>query len=120
MSEVAQRKNIIIHQNVNTSTDFYVSIPDLGFVPDEVIIKQIAYDDVANNDTYLIWSNLTQDFIALFISGMCNSPDIRLPIQQPLQSQLRFVIYSNSTTRVANGTLNGYLGIVLSFVKYAK
>ena len=67
------RKTVVVNQNLATSAQFTVNLmPLVHFTPQEVIIRQILYANIAGADSgsYLLWSSLQNSYISAFYIGV--------------------------------------------------
>ncbi len=90
--------------------------------PDEVIIRAINFrGDAADSNLYLIWCNLTGDYIGSFCGGSLSPhfPQTTILLNSIVPQTLEFKIYTPS----GNGDLYcdalvGELAIHMDFIKY--
>ena len=101
-SIIKQRETVIVNQSLATTSLFtYNFSQNLGFVPKYMIIRQLLYCNIAGTDngTYLIWCNLTSQYIAsvyVGIQGVSLTPQtiINLP------SNFLMILIANPKTKV--------------------
>ena len=86
------RKTVVINQSLATSAQFTVNLmPLVHFTPQEVIIRQILYANIAGADSgsYLLWSSLQNSYISAFyigVQGVGLMPESTFSLTSPLLS----------------------------------
>jgi hypothetical protein len=116
-SEIRDIKTIIVSWCVSNTSSVQASITqvvnNMSFQPDLAIIRSIIFNTtkvIADGNMYIIWSDLTNDYIGTFggvDNGIVGSPVIVTPnttimIKKPIDS-LRFQLFQISNT---NATLS--------------
>ena len=110
---------------------FTVPVPNLQFVPDYVVVKEILINQTASNvNMYALWSDLNNDIVAMFSGyGTSVNPETIVRLNKPI-TQLSFQILQVAISTASDGTANTMvapvmanswtLGLVLEFVKLKK
>jgi hypothetical protein len=102
-------------------THHIVSMPNVA--PDECVIRALNFNGAADdNNLYMVWSNLTNDFIASFCGGSLapHFPQTRIMLNGPIPNMLEFRIYGPELTGppLPVNNLGGELTIHMDFIKY--
>jgi len=128
MPEIQYIKNVTVAKSFNAEpglmTKQLTGMPDHN--PDECIIRTINWNG-AVDDTfmYLIWCNLTNDFIGSFCGGNIapHFPQSRIWLTGPVPNYLEFKIYvlrDGTDQPEMYGSLDGGLAITMEFAKYKR
>ena len=127
MPEVQYIKNLTVAKFFDAEegimTKQLTGMPDHN--PDECIIRAINWNGAMDDPyTYLLWCNLTNDFIGSFCGGNIapHFPQTRIWLTAPVPNYLEFKIYilrPNADPIVFN-TLDGGLTVTLEFAKYKR
>ena len=128
MPEIQYIKNVTVAKSFSVEpgvmTKQLTGMPDHN--PDECIIRTINWNG-AVDDTfmYLIWCNLTNDFIGSFCGGNIapHFPQSRIWLTGPVPNYLEFKIYvlrDGSDQPEMYGSLDGGLAITMEFAKYKR
>jgi hypothetical protein len=95
--------------------------------PDEVIIRAINWNGLAaDNQMYLLWSNITNDFVGSFCGGSLapHFPQTVIRLTAPVPNNLEFKLYGvigcNPAKYEFKDTVTGDLAVHLDFVRYKK
>jgi hypothetical protein len=93
--------------------------------PDEVIIRALNFNgQSADSNLYLVWSNLTNDFIASFCGGALapHFPQTRIFLTNPVPNFLQFKLYTptQADRNLVVSTITGDLAIHMDFIYYKK
>jgi hypothetical protein len=139
MSKIEFIKNITIFQDFSTGVTNFNQYLNINNQPDECIIRSISYAGPTATDisgTYLIWSNLTNDYICSFSIDASNtgakpthnmniSPNIQIHFKQPLvfYKYVQFVLYvviAGNTQATPSILLHGDFSMNLDFITYKK
>ena len=116
---LANRKTIVVNQTLSIANPaFSINLNSLSFKPTYMIIRQLLYCNVAGADsgTYLIWSNISSDYLAAVyvgIQGVSLCPETICPLGIGCQT-LNFRV---TPANVAFGGPTGQLTMVLEFVQ---
>lgn len=119
-THILPRKTIVINQSLATlgSGTFSFSLLSLlNFAPTQMKIKQFVYANIAgtNNGSYLLYSDLTNDYIACAYVGAVQAqpsfPDTVINIPN-IRNQINFRL---DPANNANGVPTGQLTLVLEF-----
>lgn len=135
-------KTLIINRDCSAGTDWYDNIKSLSFNPDAMIIRAITYSAGTNQgaasdtETYLVWSSITNDFVAAFncsgssgatgagvSSQTCvSNPQSYTMFKNPLLDHTpRFQIYSvGANGPVLNNAIIGNLTLTIDFILFSK
>jgi len=114
---IETRKTVSIVQRVNLTSEFNVSINNVPFIPDEVIVKSIFYDpDIAENRIGIIYLDLVSDIIGCFYEVQHNITGPHFILNKPVKGTYKFQIFTGEN--IPDATRVGNFLIVLDFVKY--
>ena len=90
--------------------------------PDEVIIRAINFRGDSNDENlYLIWCNLTNDYIGSFCGGSLSPhfPQTTIKLNSLVPHTLEFKIYTPSISGdIYADVMTGELAIHMDFIKY--
>ena len=98
-------------------------MPD--FSPDQAIVRAINFNgEATDQNMYLIWSNLTNDYIGSFCGGNISPhfPHTTIHLPSSIPNHLEFKILTpigNNQVRAVDN-LKGDLVVHIDFVKYKK
>lgn len=126
------RKNILIRNEFIVSATFYVTIPDVNFIPDEMIVRMITFNSsealptgstatvglsaLPNNRVGVIQTDLVDDKYIATVTDVTNAcPGTSFRIKKPVGGQYVFNFMDINGT-ISNVTAD--LAIHLEFVKY--
>lgn len=134
MPEVEYIKNVMVASRFEASEGYIgkliTAMPSAN--PDDVIIRAINFNGKAEDTfLYLVWCNLTNDFIASFCGGNLSpqSSGTTIRLNSPVPNMLEFRLFritakgsDPSYMSAANAELavTGDLAIHLDFVKYKR
>lgn len=113
------RKTIVINQSLATSSTFTVNIyPSVQFVPSKIILRQMLYCNIAGADagTYLLWCDLTGDYVAAVyvgIQGVYMNPETIIPLFSPVTS----ITFRLDRANTAFPNPSGQITLTLEFAK---
>jgi hypothetical protein len=101
------------------------SMPD--FTPDEIIVRGINFNGIlaeSDHNMYLLWSNITNDYIGSFYGGSKStfSPQSVFKLTSPISNMIEFKVFTpngGDTVRLEEA-LKGDLAIHLDFIKYKR
>lgn len=134
--DIESIKNVTIFTDLSSGVDFTQNVI-INNQPDECVVRSISYagdETVDPKGTYLIWSDLINDYVGSFSIGnnvaldylaINTNPQTRIFLKnKPLASNstLRFAVHSvgvgNRVSAVV--ALSGELAVCLDFIKYTK
>jgi len=127
MPEIQYIKNVTIAKVFGLEeaivTKQLTGMPDQN--PDECVIRSINWNGgVDDTFMYLIWCNLTNDFIGSFCGGNIapHFPQSRIWLTGPVPNHLELKIYilQPNAPPIVYNALNGGLAITMEFIKYKR
>lgn len=128
MSNIQYIKNVTVsssfgNANGGTAGIFSKEINNMPSPnPDEVIVRAINFrGDSADNNLYLIWCNLTNDYIGSFCGGSLSPhfPQTIIRLNALIPNTLEFKIYTPSNSGdIYTDQMTGELAIHFDFIKY--
>ncbi len=93
-------------------------------IPDEVIIRALNFNGQSDDgNLYLVWCNLTNDYIGSFCGGALapHFPQTKITLTNPVPNELQFVLYTPSASGLVTiPSTNGDLAIHMDFIYYKK
>ena len=133
MSRFDKIKNLSIFNDLTTTPSTWYQNSNLTFQPDEMVVRQITYNGPPLLDNcYMIWSNITNDFIGSFavnensqnVSTCANvTPGTVIKIApNSVPQSLQFTLYTISSSNIPVVDTNslGMIIINLDFYSYKK
>ncbi len=126
MADIHYIKNVTAFSNFAASAGEFstqlTSMPDYN--PDEVIIRALNFNgDVADGNLYLVWSNLTNDYIGSFCGGSLSPhfPQTKIHLNSPVPNRLEFKLFTAIGGAALQVTsMTGDLAIHMDFIKYKR
>ncbi len=118
--QVESRRNITVGANLTGNNTFNINIFNVSFIPDEVIVRQITYQNdpaAPVAESFAIWTDLVGDYIGSFFDGSTCSPNITYDLKRSVQGYYNFKVH---TTAGVVPALTGKLFLHLEFVRYKK
>lgn len=137
MSKYEMIKNVVVFNDLSTTTDFTFNIGPLSMNPDICIVRSISYAGQKNDveGTFLIWSDIANDYIGSFATNKMDSdeqttcinlsPQTVILTKQPIMNntdrsfKIHQVDVGNKQIE-ADAQLYGDFSITLEFVTYKK
>ena len=129
MPEILSIKNVTAsHEFAAVPAQFHHTITSMPMHPiDEIVIRAVSWNGAVNDDSlYLLWSNITNDFIGSF-SGeniVPQSSGIRIILTHPPPNVLEFKLFRPHTINDAppnfSDNVTGKIAIHLDFISYKK
>lgn len=111
------RKNVNIFKRINSVSSFSSTITNVNFIPDEVIIKGIAYTpDADEPGITILYVDFLTEVIGPFFQNFYVKPDLHFTLRKPLNTLWNFTI--KDYTGLPNAGRLGEISIDLEFVKY--
>ena len=120
------RKIVVVNQDLSITSPigtFHVNLIDKGviFPPSKMIIRQVIYSNINGVDSgsYLIWTNLTNDYIGGFyvgIQGESITPLTEIPIY--MNNSVQTCIFQISPANKGYHPVSGNLTLVLEFIGF--
>ena len=129
MPNIKAIKNLTVYQDLDTNTEIEVN-PRIFVQPDVCVVRCISYSAIQGDLTgnYLVWSDLTQDFIGTFalntIEHINVYPQTMFTVLNPINtnSNIKFKIYSvengNQQAAPISNELTGKISIQMDFITY--
>ncbi len=127
-NHVPPRKVVVVNQDLSLTSasgvgSFNVDLIAKGvsFVPQKMIVRQLIYSNIAGTDlgTYLIWSNLANDFIGCVyvgIQGDSTAPLTEIPLY--LNNSVQGCRFTITPANAAFHAVTGQLTMTLEFIGY--
>jgi len=128
MPEIEYIKNVLAAGCFNNTEGYFTktitAMPQPG--PDEVVIRAINWNGQADDThLYLVWCNLTNDFIASFCGGNLSpqSPGTTIRLKSSVPNMLEFRLFrilSPGSEPSFMSNVKGDLAIHFDFIKYTR
>lgn len=129
MPEILSIKNVTAsHSFTNVPGQFQHTITSMPIHPvDEIVIRAVNWNgESADNFLYLLWSSITNDFVASFCGGSIapHFPGTRIILSHPPPNVLEFKLYHPRTKSDAppnfDDNVKGDIAIHIDFISYKK
>ena len=116
-SSTAVSKTVLVYSNLGgLTTPTFTSKINLNFVPDELIVRQLAYRAFnAETDVYLLYSDLVSGYLGTFIDASSASPQTTFPLTNFSNNTYTFSV--QTAPGVSAEDAAGILCVVLEFIK---
>ena len=129
MPEILSIKNVTAsHSFTNVPGQFYHTVTAMPIHPvDEIVIRAINWNgEAADTFLYLLWTNITNDFVGSFCGGSVapHFPGTRIVISHPPPNVLEFKLFHPRTINDAppnfDDNVKGDIAIHMDFISYKK